>query len=425
MSAGRERIGIIGGGIAGISAAYMLSRKHDVTLLEADDRLGGHANTVKITDGDRELEVDTAFLIFNSHSYARFMHFLAKLGLRDKAVKTDMSIGIEEKENGLLYAVNASIRELFHQRGNVVRPRFLKLLAEIRRFRKAADPRTITVAEAQTGLREFLDARGFSQTFRECFAYPLCASVWSLPQEAMDRFPAGLFFRFFANHKMLKHDGASWLTLLGGSIQYIRKFRETTTARIVEGCPVASVARTDDGCRVRTRSGEELAFDRVVLATHADTALGLLAEPTSAEARLLGAWRYQDCHAVLHTDRSVFPRIGASWPSWNISRDRAKAAGVEASRMTVTYYLNRIQKLRAERDYFVTLGESSPRESDVLQTAHYRHPVFTVAASETQRELDSLNQGRTYFCGSYFGNGFHEDAIASSERVARHFGLEL
>ena len=411
------RIGIIGGGIAGISAAYMLARKHDVTILEADDRLGGHANTVKIQEDGQELEVDTAFLIFNSHSYERFMRFLGQLGLRDRAVKTDMSIGIEEKESGLVYAVNGTLRELFHQRRNLVRPRFIKLLAEIRRFRKAADPRTISVAEAKIGLRAFLDARGFSQTFRECFAYPLCASVWSLPQTAMDEFPAGLFFRFFANHKMLKQDGASWLTLRGGSVQYIRKFRATTTARVIERCPVASVERSDAGCLVRTRSGDELAFDRVVLATHADTALGLLAKPTADEARLLGAWRYQDCRAVLHTDREVFPRVATSWPSWNISRD--------AGKMTVTYYLNRIQKLRARRDYFVTLGECAPRKSDVIATASYRHPVFTVESSDTQRELDTLNRERTFFCGSYFGNGFHEDAIASSERVARHFGQEL
>ena len=414
----RERIGIVGGGIAGISAAWMLSRAHDVTILEAEHRLGGHANTVKINEDDREIEVDTAFLIFNSHSYERFMQFLTKLGLGPKAVKTDMSIGIDAKDSGLCYAVNGSLRELFHQRRNLVRPRFLKLLAEIQRFRKAADPRTISAAEAKTGLRDFLDARGFSRTFRECFAYPLCASVWSLPQTAMDRFPAGLFFRFFANHKMLKqNDGASWLTLLGGSVQYIRKFRETTTARVIERCPVASIERTSEGCTVRTRTGDELVFDRVVLATHADTALGLLAKPTADEARLLGAWRYQDCRAVLHTDRDVFPRIGTSWPSWNIARD--------AEKMTVTYYLNRIQKLQARRDYFVTLGDCAPRPRDVLETAHYRHPVFTVEASDTQCELDTLNRGRTFFCGSYFGNGFHEDAIVSSERVARHFGQEL
>jgi predicted NAD/FAD-binding protein len=407
-----ERIAIVGGGIAGISAAYYLSRAHEVTLFEANPRLGGHACSVKIQEGAKSFYTDTAFLIFNSHSYPRFVKFLGDLGLSHTIAKADMSIGIEV--GGLSYAVNAGLGGLFHQRRNILRPKFLSLLSEIRRFREEIE---ITTNES---LRDFLKRTNYSREFQEKFLYPLGASVWSLSREALGDFPAELYFRFFRNHRILKHEkGASWLTMRGGSIQYVEKFRELGLCRLRENSPVIRVERNEQECFVHLRGSEKLAFDRVVLATHADSALRLLAKPTDLEAKLLGAFQYEDSCAHLHHDESVVARVSGKWPSWNISSAR------EESAFTVSYALNTIQGFQAEKNYFVSIGPRLPDPKKVLAEFRYRHPMFTTKNAEIRGSLPEINRGRTFFTGSYFGNGFHEDAISASAKIANQFGLEV
>jgi predicted NAD/FAD-binding protein len=419
MTLARERIAVVGGGVAGIVASHVLSNRHEVTLFEASDRLGGHAWSVPVHEGSRTMEVDVAFLIFNSHSYPRFLNFIEQLGLTDRVRSTDMSIGISDPSKNLIYAVNAGPRALFHQKRNLWSAPFLKMLKEIRRFRSTTDLEKIRSQSRGRSLEGFLKAEGYSDFFAENFVYPLGASVWSLPRAEMPRFPAELFFVFFSNHRLLKREkGASWQTIVGGSGQYVRRFRERFAGKIRLSSPVLSIERGPGPSTLRLGNGECESFDRVVIATQADQALRMLERPSDLEQRLLGAWRYQDCRASLHTDASIFPQIGGTWPSWNISTQRA----LRDPSFQLTYYLNRIQHLDAEKNYFVTLGEKQPEARHRLQDFHCRHPIFGLDCLASQPELPRLNQERTFFCGSYFGNGFHEDAVASALRVNSHFG---
>jgi uncharacterized protein len=410
---GNLRIAVVGGGVSGLAAAHLLSRAgHDLTLFEASERLGGHACPVPLENGEF---IDTAFLIFNSHSYPNFHRFLGELGVANAVLDTDMSIGLENRAAGLCFSVNNGLGGLYPGLLELLRPRFWKLLAEIRRFRTFADPETLAQAAGDLSLEDFLACHGFSDFFAQCFALPLGASVWSLPHEEIRKMPAGLFFQFFNNHKMLKNtQGARWQTLRGSSRVYLEAFERSFRGKIVRNTPVHSIARGPNGCFLRTAQGE-LEFDRVVIATHADLALKLLAKPSVLETELLSPWEYSPCEAFLHQDEEAFPRIRGTWPSWNVSYNPAQSAP-----FTVTYHLNRIQKVASSKPYFVSWGGSrEPRT--VLRRLSFRHPIFTPATERARARLAELQQGPVYFCGSYFGNGFHEDAVKSAFDLAAHF----
>lgn len=390
----RKRIAIVGGGVAGLTSAYLLSRRHDVTLFEAESRLGGHAHSVEVEPG---IFVDTAFLIFNSHSYPRFLKLLSRLGVTEAVRATDMSMGFHNRRTGAELVVNDGLGGLFARRRSAFSPAHWKLLAEIARFRRRAAP---------AGFTGNLGEVSGSRRFVEEFLLPLGASVWSLPSHSVAEMPARLFHDFFAHHKALKRErGARWLTLKGGSRRYIDAFPKTFEIRL--GARVRTIRRDDRGVEIEGRR-----FDECVVATHADQALGLLAEPSQIERRLLGAWRYEKNPAILHTDTSILPRRSASW---NISH-----AGDR--RFAVTYDLERIQRPGASRRYLVTLGAHSIPGANVIRRFDWRHPIFTLDAPD----LAPLDGARhTHFCGSYFGRGFHEDALASACTVASRFGLEL
>lgn len=409
----RERIAVIGAGAAGISAAFVLAQHHEVTLFEASSRLGGHAwpHPVEGT------ELDTAFLIFNSHSYPEFLKFLGLLGVSEAVVDTDMSIGIHQEGAGLRYSVNGGKADWLGYLRFAFDGKFRQMLTEIRRFREATDPESIGRKAGGQTLEEFLRSEGFSDYFAENFAYPLGASVWSLPLPGVKSLPAVLYFSFFNNHKILKNaHGARWQTLRGSSAVYLRAFEQKFAAmggKIRLSSPVTKVARSQESCTLELRSGPET-FDRVLIAVHAEDALQMLAAPTAEEAQVLGAWKYRPSETILHTDETVFPKSWQGWASWNVA--------TADQGFKVTYYLNRIQKNPLRRNYFLSWGAVTPKPERIIAKFRVKHPSFTPETEVARALLADLQGNRLAFAGSYFGNGFHEDAVRSGFAAAARWG---
>jgi uncharacterized protein len=394
------RIAIVGSGISGLGAAYALSRTHDVQVFERERRAGGHANTV-VHDG---LALDTGFLVHNVRNYPLLTRLFGELDVATH--ESDMSFSVSCRGCGLEYAA----RRPFAQPANAARPRFLSLLWEVGRWLRTAQPED----ESQS-LGEYLDAHRYSQHFRRHFLVPLTSALWSTAPGRALEFPAAYAIRFFANHGMLGFGRFRWRTVTGGSRRYVDAIAVQLGERLRLGEVVRSVRRSPDFVELRVGDRSER-FDRVVLATHADQALALLESPTPVERRVLGAFAYTTNEAVLHTDSSFLPRTPRARSSWNYRLG-------DEGRPTVTYHLNRLQAFAAEREYCVTLNEDVAPEH-VLERFTYEHPLYTVDTVRAQAELPRLAGGRTHYAGAYFGNGFHEDGLASGIAVARALGAE-
>lgn len=412
------RIAVVGGGISGITAAHVLAQRHEVTLFEAGTELGGHAHAVDVDDGaGGAIAVDTAFLIYNERHYPSFVALLHRLEVADATRPAEMSASFSDDDRRLHYALSRGLDALFVQRRNVLRPAFYRMFAELVAFRRRAlrDLRAGRIDPSLT-LRAYLAP--YSPLFRENLVLPLATAIWSLPGELVLDYPAREILRFFHNHRLLDgKSGRAWRTFDGGSGVYVAAFAKTFPGRVRLATPVLALEREPGRASVVTAEGRSW-FDHVVLATHADTSLALLAAPTAQERRLLGAWRYHPNPVTLHTDASVLHRDRRMWASWNIVK--------RGGRQRVTYWLNRVQSLRASVDYFLTLGRAEDVDpSRVVQRFSYRHPIFEAASVATQRELGSLDGETTSFCGSYAGHGFHEDGVAAALRVCRRFGLDL
>lgn len=394
------RIAIVGSGISGLGAAHALSRVHDVEVFERDSRAGGHANTVT-HDG---LALDTGFLVHNVRNYPLLTRLFRELGVATH--ESDMSFSVSCSGCGLEY----SGRRPFAQPSNAARPPFLSLLWEVGRWLRTARPEDDTQS-----LAEYLDVHGYSQRFRRHFLVPLTSALWSTAPGRALEFPAAYAIRFFDNHGMLGFGRFRWRTVTGGSRRYVDAIAARLGDRLRLGQGVRSVRRSNDFVELRVADAVER-FDRVVMATHANQALGLLEDPTPEERRVLGAFAYTTNEAVLHTDASFLPRTRAARASWNYRLG-------DDGRATVTYHLNRLQALDAQRDYCLTLNEQVPEEH-VLQRFIYEHPLYTVGTLRAQAELRRLAGGRTHYAGAHFGNGFHEDGLASGIAVARALGVE-
>lgn len=394
------RIAIVGSGISGLGAAHALSRVHDVEVFERDSRAGGHANTVT-HDG---LALDTGFLVHNVRNYPLLTRLFRELGVATH--ESDMSFSVSCSGCGLEY----SGRRPFAQPSNAARPPFLSLLWEVGRWLRTARPEDDTQS-----LAEYLDVHGYSQRFRRHFLVPLTSALWSTAPGRALEFPAAYAIRFFDNHGMLGFGRFRWRTVTGGSRRYVDAIAARLGDRLRLGQGVRSVRRSNDFVELRVADAVER-FDRVVVATHANQALGLLEDPTPEERRVLGAFAYTTNEAVLHTDASFLPRTRAARASWNYRLG-------DDGRATVTYHLNRLQALDAQRDYCLTLNEQVPEEH-VLQRFIYEHPLYTVGTLRAQAELRRLAGGRTHYAGAHFGNGFHEDGLASGIAVARALGVE-
>ena len=394
------RIAVVGSGISGLGAAFLLEQRHDVHVFERDTRAGGHANTV-VHDG---LALDTGFLVHNEQNYPLLRRLFRELGVETH--ESDMSFSVSCSGCGLEY----SGRRPFAQPANAARPGFLALLWEIGRWLRTAEP-----GDDSQSLAEYLDDHRYSARFRRHFLVPLTSALWSTAPGRALEFPAAHAIRFFANHGMLGLGRFRWRTVTGGSRRYVDAISARLGGGLRLATPVRSLRRTPDG--VELRVGEDVErFDRVILATHADQALALLEDATDDEQRVLGGFEYTTNEAILHTDVGFLPRAKSARASWNYRMG-------DDGRPTITYHLNRLQALDAERDYCVTLNEDVAEEH-VLERFTYEHPLFSVATLRAQAELPKLAGGRTHYAGAYFGNGFHEDGLASGVAVARALGVE-
>jgi predicted NAD/FAD-binding protein len=415
-------IAVIGSGVAGLTAAYLLSARERVTLFEADTRLGGHAHTHYVDDGDGNvIGIDSAFLVHNDRTYPTLCRLFADLGVATR--ETDMSMSVRGDESGLEYAGARGIGGLFPSWSSLARPRYLVMLAEIGRFHHAATQLLgdESAAEDQP-LEEFVERHGFSGYFVEHFMTPLVAAVWSCaPGEAM-RYPARYLFVFLQHHGMLSVFGSpTWRTVVDGSATYVNAIAERVH-EIAACTPVRSVRRVPDGVLVTAGDGSPRRFDAAVIATHPDQALLMLAEPTPAERSVLGAIPYSTNHAQLHTDVSVLPRKPRARASWNY---RVPTGADVAADVLVTYDVSRLMRLTGTRRFMVTLGGRDLVDpASVIAEMIYQHPTYTPESVAAQRRLPTLDDDRIVFAGAYHGWGFHEDGAASGVRAAARLGAE-
>jgi predicted NAD/FAD-binding protein len=412
------RIAIIGTGISGMVSAYLLSREHQVTVFEANDYVGGHTNTLRVEQDGQAFEVDTGFIVYNERTYPNFVRLLDMLGVQSQP--TAMSFSVRCDRTGFEYGT-ASPRAWFAQRANLVRPRFYRMLRDIARFNHEA-PRLLSDGVEEIALGTYLSAAHYSNEFIDRYIVPMGAAIWSTDPVRILEFPAAHFVRFFRNHGLLSlHGQPRWRVIRGGSARYVERLVAPYRDRIRVRCPVRRVRRAPNGVEVRAGNGPPEIFDRVVLATHSDQALRLLADPTPAEQEVLGAIAYQRNEAVLHTDCSVLPRSPDAWSAWNYR------IPCEPGPVAVTYNMNLLQGLRSRRPFCVTLNsEGAIEPACVLRRITYHHPVFTPRAMAAQTRYVEINGAhRTFYAGAYWGFGFHEDGVNSALAVARCFGLGL
>jgi predicted NAD/FAD-binding protein len=412
----RQRVAIVGGGIAGLSAALALAGRARVTLYEAEPRLGGHARTVVGgRRGDRA--VDTGFIVFNHATYPHLGRLFRELEV--PVERSDMSFGASLDGGRIEYALR-DLRGLLARPRNAVSPAFLGMLRDVARFNRRAET---MVAEVET-VGELVRALGLGEGFRRLYLRPFCGAIWSMPDAEVDDFPATLLVRFFRNHGLLGLRGQHpWWTVGGGSRAYVERLARRLASAGVDlrrGAPVASVSRDPGGVSVRARGAEPERFDSVVLACHADDALRLLVDPGPEERRLLSAIRFRGNRAVLHADPGQMPRRPAAWSSWN-----ARSGPETRGRVAVTYWMNRLQNLPEADPLFVSLDPADPiDEALVYDETEFRHPVLDGAALAAQRGIAAIQGERgTWYAGAWLRNGFHEDGIASALRVARGMGV--
>lgn len=414
------RIAIVGSGVSGLVVAHLLRRAHEVEVFEALDWIGGHTHTVPVDLDGRTYQVDTGFIVFNDRTYPGFCRLLDQLGVASKP--TEMSLSVRCERTGLEYA-GGTLSQLFADRGNLVRPSFLRMVRDVLRFYRDAR-RLLAAPDEKVTLGAWLAGRGYSREFVEHHLVPMTAAIWSAEPGRVFDFPALSLFRFFENHGLLSlRDRPRWRVVEGGSARYVEALTAPFRDRLHLRCPVRSVRRLADGVELATGDGVRRRFDEVVLATHAPDALALLADPSPAERAVLGALRTQRNEVVLHTDARLLPRRRRAWASWNYHVGCEDAAGGVA----VTYHMNRLQGLDAPVELCVTLNRSERVDpARVIARFSYQHPVLDLPAARAQRHHDAVSgRRRTHYCGAYWGHGFHEDGVQSALRVAAGFGLAL
>ena len=409
------KVAVVGTGIAGLTTAAGLADRHELTVFEAADWIGGHTNTVDVEEDGRIVAVDTGFIVFNDWTYPNFIALLRKLGVAWQA--SNMSFSLQCEKTGLEYN-GTSLNSLFAQRRNILRPSFLHMIWEILRFNREA-PRFLATQDEATTLGAWLESRGFGGAFVEHYVVPMGRAIWSADEEAMLGFPARFFIDFFHRHGFLSVDNRpQWQTVTGGSREYVRKLISPFASRIRVATPVASVRRLPQGVALRTVAGETLQFDAVVFACHSDQALAMLEDPSDAEREILGAFPYAPNEAVLHTDESLLPRRPLARAAWNYHLRRDPGRGV-----ALTYDMNVLQSLATRRRYLVSLNMTDAiDERCVLRTFSYSHPVYTPGAVAAQkRHAEISGPRRSFYCGAYWRYGFHEDGVVSGLRVLEQF----
>ncbi|SOC57866.1 Predicted NAD/FAD-binding protein [Chromohalobacter canadensis] len=421
MNVPASRIAVVGGGIAGMACAHYLSQRHEVTLFEANEHLGGHTATVDVELEGYRYAIDTGFIVFNDRTYPHFQRLLAQLGVTAQA--TEMSFSVHATHEDFEYNGH-TLDTLFAQRRNLLRPGFHKMLRDILRFNRHAvrDLSHGNLPEGMT-LGEYLARGGYGESFRRRYLLPMGAAIWSASERDMANFPLTSFVRFFHHHGLLSvNNRPQWYTLVGGARRYIAPLTAAYAQRVRLACPVRSIDRDATGVTLTTPQGRER-FDQVVLACHSDQALAMLSAPSQAERQILDALPYQENDVVLHTDTSLLPRRRRAWASWNYRIDGRE----DDARVSVTYDMNRLQHLPGATRFCVTLNDSDAIAPEcMLRRFVYRHPCFTLtgaAAQQRHAEISGPHQ-RTHFCGAYWRHGFHEDGVWSALRVARALGCD-
>ena len=409
------KIAIVGTGIAGNVVAHRLAHEHDITVFEANNYIGGHSNTITVPTDDGEVNLDTGFLVFNDRTYPNFTKLLDELGVESR--ESTMSFSVQCPRSGLEYN-GSTLNSLFARRSNLLRPSFYRMIRDILRF-NTESPSLLQTSNLELSLAEYLQRGGYSQEFIRQYLIPMGAAIWSAEPEVMEEMPATFFVRFFSNHGLLSiKDRPVWRVIRGGSRAYVERLVAGHRDRVRLNTPVTSITRRPDKVIVHTRDMAPESFDCVFLACHSDQALRMLNDPLASEREILGAIPYQPNEALLHTDASLMPRRKLAWAAWNY-----RIPETENPRVAVTYHLNRLQGLDCSTQYFVTLNSGEHiRQDAVLRKIVYEHPVFTagsVAAQHRHREINGLN--RTYYCGAYWRNGFHEDGVASAISALEHF----
>ena len=413
----RLKLAVIGSGVAGLACAWLLDGAHDVTLYEAEPRLGGHAHTVDAAGPNGPVPVDTGFIVYNEANYPNLTALFAHLGVSTQMAQ--MSFGVSLDDGALEYG-SAHPLAVLAQPANLMRPRFWSMLYDLVRFYREA-PQALAALERQPEtLGELLDRGGYGRAFQDDHLLPQVGAIWSSSADQARDYPAEALIRFFDNHGLLKlANRPQWRSVAGGSRSYVNRLRAAFGGRVRRGSAVVEVRRTAEGVRVTDALGEQARYDQVVIATHADAAFRMLAEPSAPEREVLGAFGYSRNTAVLHTDPSQMPRRKAAWSAWNHIGRRD-----DPGRFCVTYWMNELQALPKGQDYFVTLNPCAPpAPQTVLGEYVYDHPLFDAATLPAQRRLWSLQgQGGVWFCGAYFGAGFHEDGLQSGLAVAEQLG---
>lgn len=411
------RIAVIGSGVAGLGAAWLLSRQHEVVLYERERRFGGHSDTQAVVVDGRPLAVDTGFIVYNEPNYPNLSALLAHIDVATEW--SDMSFGVSL--DGGRYEYGSGWLSFLGQRSNLANPMHWRLLREIARFNREAPALLAHAEDGTLSLGRYLEERGFCAPFTDRYLLPMAAAIWSTSMRDMLDYPARTFVRFFANHGLLRVSGQlRWRTVSGGSRTYVARLAEPLRAGARLGIGATRIERTPSGVRVRDTSGQWDRFDRVIVATHGDQALALLVDASPSEREVLGAFRYTANTAILHRDRTLMPRRRRVWSSWNYVAD----AGQLDAPASLTYWMNRLQNLGDAPDIFVSLNPTRPPSQELtMAQMRYEHPLFDRAALEAQRALPSLQgQGGVFFCGSYAGYGFHEDALAAGLDVAERLG---
>lgn len=415
----RKKIAVIGSGISGLACAWLLNRAHDVTLYEKDDRLGGHSNTVNLMLDDRPVAVDTGFIVYNPLNYPNLVALLAHLEV--ETCETEMSFAISSNQGALEYG-GTDLKSLFTQKSNLLSPRFWSMISDLLRFYRHAERFSQQADIEQLSLAQLLQQHKFGKPFIYDHLLPMGAAIWSTPVDKMLEYPASSFLNFCRNHGLVQlSNRPQWRTLVGGSRCYVDKIAESLNNPIRLNSRIHRITRAEGKVSVEHLHGHREEYDDVVLACHADQALELLANPTAEEQRLLSCFPYQRNRAYLHTDTRLMPKRQGVWSSWNYISEGEKDPN---RRVFVTYWMNRLQPLNTDKPLLVSLNPTqTPAQGSIIRTFFYDHPAFDQRSASAQRELWQLQgQAHTWFCGAYFGYGFHEDGLQAGLAVAEQLG---
>ena len=414
------KIAIIGSGISGLTAAYLLNRQHDISVFEASSWVGGHTHTVDVQVDGRHYAIDTGFIVFNDWTYPNFIELLKQLDVGYQP--TEMSFSVCDPVSGVEYNGN-TLNSLFAQRRNLLSPAFWGMLRDILRFnREAVDDLQQQRVASDLSLGDYLEQRGYGQRFIQQYIVPMGAAIWSMSLADMLNFPLQFFLRFFKNHGLLSvTDRPQWQVIKGGSSSYVAPLSASFAERIRLNCAVQRVERDTSGVTVHSAVGSER-FDKVVFACHSDQALKMLAEPSTAEQEILGALPYADNDVVLHTDTRLLPKRPLAWASWNY-----RLGGPTNQPAALTYNMNILQGIDSPTTFCVSLNQVVAIDpSTILARYTYAHPQYSLAGVAAQaRWQELLGANHSYFCGAYWANGFHEDGVVSGLRVASAFGETL